>query len=362
VVCPNPACGASFEVKATTTTLSRSTHAPGARPVLLDRLPQSFMTSPPMIAVGAVMAVLYGVVLFAVVGDWKKKRLEAMANPPPEQVAVYVPPVVTPDKDHANSQPAPPAKNQRPPESQPGEAAKAAPPAPEKAATKATAPTPPQPPPPPSPPPPAVIERWGALSGSSGDCKFRIEGPMLTINIPDRLHLLNPEARLRNSPYMLTDVDGDFVATVKVTGQFRPGTAPLPDFPFPPFLGAGLLLWQDENNYLRLERTSIYSPEGKRLHQVMLEFCRDGKTLPGVFRDARDSDITLKFDRRGSEVRCSYTSDNGRNWPEIKRQMASFPNQLKVGVSASNAAPVRFAPRFEAWELTGPATRTAQGN
>jgi regulation of enolase protein 1 (concanavalin A-like superfamily) len=338
---------------------------------LLDRISPSFLTSPPMIAVGGIMALLYGIVLFAWVTDSKKKRLEAEAAPPPETVVVAlptvtpVPPVAT-TPDHVS-------KAIVPPRPTPKEAPKAAPQPPiavarnetPKAASPVPSPEPRKvaanPPPRPVPPPPPAIESWRGLSGSPGDCQFRIDGPLLTVTVPASLHLPNPEVGKRNSPHLLTDVTGDFVAQVKVAGQVRTGTQPLPDFPFPPFQGAGLLLWQDENNYLRLERTSIYSPEGRRLHQVMLELCRDGKTLPGVFRDARDEDIILKFDRRGSEVRCSYSPDGGRSWPEIKRQMVTFPAGVKVGVSVSNASPRPFSPRFEGWDLSGPGAKAGQG-
>lgn len=343
--------------------------AASARPELLDRIPQNFLVSPPMFAIGGVVALLYGMVLFAVVTDWKKKRQEALASRPPEPPVValgparVVPSIVVAKDAHGTgrssvsthsdvkpptiTQPEPKKKKATPPETVASHPSTAAPTGPDESSKKAEAP-----PPEPVAPPPPVLSTWNGLSGPRFDARFVPDGPVLTVIVPGSLHLLNPEMRLRNSPLFLTDVQGDFVAQVKVSGQVRPGTQPIRGMPFPPFHGAGLLLWQDENNYLRLERTSIYSPEGRRLHQILLELCRDGKTQPGQFRDARDADIYLRFDRRGSEVRCSYSSDGGRNWPEIKRQMVSFPNAVKVGISVSNTSPQPFPAHFEEWQLT----------
>jgi regulation of enolase protein 1 (concanavalin A-like superfamily) len=327
-----------------------------------------------MFVVGGILAIVYGIVLFSFVNDLKKKRLEAESAPLPGSFASALlprnpaqnemPPRDVAAKDATPKKEATPGPTPKePPKPAPGNPAQkgaAKPAAPPKATEpKKAAPAPVAPPAPPAPPP---VENWRGLTGTPRDCPFHIDGPVLTVSVPGKLHLLNPEAGLRNSPFLLTAVHGDFVAQVRVTGQVRPGTEPLGDFPFPPFQGGGLLLWQDENNYLRLERTSMYSPaDGKRFHQVMLELCRDGKTQPGVFRDARDFDIILKFDRRGSEVRCSYSSNDGRDWLEVKRQPVNFPPDMKVGISASNASPRPFAARFEGWELSGPGSKPGKG-
>ncbi|MFO0908332.1 MAG: hypothetical protein U0794_08220 [Isosphaeraceae bacterium] len=387
LACTNTGCGLSFEPRgaaragaagATAGASARASARPaGSRHELLDRIPPSFATSPPMVAIGAVVALLYGMVLMGAVTSWKKHRLEELAkNPPREPIAVATanhaaPPVPTtepsgsavrpaPKEEPKKSvTPAPPSENPAPkPESkaaeQPTTTRTAEP------ATKPAAPVPPVPPTPPAPPQPKV-EQWGALkvAGMSPDCSLLLDGTSLEISIPGSLHFLNPQAPAgnREPPRLLTSVDGDFVAKVRVAGRVRPGTNPLPNLPFP-FQGAGLVLWQDAGNFLRLERSSIYSPEGKRLHQILLELYRDGRPAASVMRDVSDTDLLLRFDRRGNEVRCGYSPDNGRTWLEVKRQPVNFPSRVDVGVSASNVSPQVFRPRFEAWELTGAGGRT----
>jgi regulation of enolase protein 1 (concanavalin A-like superfamily) len=351
----------------------------GSRPELLDRLPSSLLTSPPMIAVGGVFVFLYGIVLFAVVSDRRHKaELEAKKARETYTVAdAALPPVVplpaTPIRPApAKSKEARPTGSEPTPEKKPDPAAKAVEPAKKsapkkggsrpraKSATAKPRPTEVKPEPPPPPPINNKIETWGSLAGIPGDCQFLVEGTSLTIGIPGVLHVLSPELNVRNSPRLLTDVRGDFVAQVKVEGRILPGIQPLPKLPFT-YQGAGLLLWVDDNNYLRLERSSSYfTAEGKRLHQVMLELCRDGKTVPAQTRDVRENDLILKFDRRGSEVRCSYSPDDGRTWLEMKRQAVNFPSGVSVGVSASNASPKPFAARLDGFTLSGPAAKTAE--
>lgn len=183
--------------------------------------------------------------------------------------------------------------------------------------------------------------------------------------MPGSLHVLSPELRNFQAPRLLTSVKGDFTALVSVTGKIMPGTDPLPSpigpgtLPFT-FQGAGLLVWIDEGNYLRLERTSIYdSIEGKQHNLVLVEHCRDGKTTDSP-REARNADLTLKFERRGSEIRCSYNPD-GRNWLEVKRQNVAFPAEVKIGVSASNASPKPFSAHLEDFQIIGGTPSAGKG-
>ena len=77
---------------------------------------------------------------------------------------------------------------------------------------------------------------------------------------------------MNNAPQLLTEAGGNFTLFVKVVGRIQPGIVPL-DLPIPEsekpkekeesgagfpitFQGAGLLVWQDPINYIRLERSA----------------------------------------------------------------------------------------------------------
>jgi regulation of enolase protein 1 (concanavalin A-like superfamily) len=372
VTCSNPACGKTFEAFAPGAGTPRPAKAPGTRPELLDRLPTSVFLSPPMIAVGGVVVLLYGMVLFGVVSA--RKNMPEAEEPVHETVAVAPIAPATTSLPETSTSKATESKAATPSkESAPGSksqtaakesvAKNKAPKSKEKGSKKTeiarnTEKVKEANVPPPEPPVQRQIE-WGPLAGFPFDCQFRSEGPKLTIVIPGGVHLLSPDLKLKNSPLLLTEVDGDFTAQVNVPGRILPGTIPLPNFPIT-FQGAGLIVWQDENNYLRLERTAIFTAEKKRLNQVLVELCKEGKVASFLPRDTSDTDIALKFERRGSEVRCHYSPD-GKTWLEVKRQSVSFPARVRVGVSASNASPKLYAARLEDFTISGPDVKVKKG-
>ena len=80
----------------------------------------------------------------------------------------------------------------------------------------------------------------------------------------------------------LIDVEGDFAALVEVTGEISAGST-LPkdrqgnDIPFT-FQGAGLLLYQDKDNFVRLERSAgVAVATLQPIHKVLFEVVKDGK-------------------------------------------------------------------------------------
>src|SRR5947199_217787 len=87
------------------------------------------------------------------------------------------------------------------------------------------------------------IEGWGAVVDPDGDCTIQAKSGKVTITVPGKTHDLNPLIRT-NSPRVLRQVDGDFTATVRVTGDFQPGEQSTTGVTYP-FNGAGLLLWKD---------------------------------------------------------------------------------------------------------------------
>ena len=96
------------------------------------------------------------------------------------------------------------------------------------------------------------------------DCEVERHGAVLTIKVPAGVRLNSSQLDVKKSPMMLADVDGDFIAQLKVSGHMIPGTDPprwkgkdvLPGT----YQGAGLVLFQDTKNYVRLERGAEGGP------------------------------------------------------------------------------------------------------
>ena len=173
----------------------------------------------------------------------------------------------------------------------------------------------------------------------------------LTIEVPGGTHDLNAVVGM-SAPRVLKEVEGDFVVQVKVTGDFKPGEqSASPNTSS--FNGAGLLIWQDSKNYVRLERNAWWVPgEGKYFcYPPLFEHFRDGQyqnTDPDGTTDDffKGRSTWLKLERREGKVIASYSHD-GKEWTEVKQIVVELPQKVQVGVAAVNTSRKPLAVTFE---------------
>ncbi len=103
---------------------------------------------------------------------------------------------------------------------------------------------------------PNEVPGWGRVIDPWRDCDVSLdhENERLTIQVPGTPHVLSAEVPQlpMNAPLVVRRVRGDFTANVHVLGRLVPG--PFETTHFDPYHGAGLIVWQDPSNYLRLER------------------------------------------------------------------------------------------------------------
>ncbi|WP_406700428.1 DUF1349 domain-containing protein [Singulisphaera sp. Ch08] len=171
----------------------------------------------------------------------------------------------------------------------------------------------------------------------------------VTIQVAAGPHIFDATRDIADAPRALADVEGDFTAEVKILGDLQPGTVPLKGLFFT-FQGAGLLLWQDKDNYVRFERASAYT--GERLQWLYLESCKDGKlSKPKKPMNVRDGAVTLRLERRGNTINYSYSLD-GKTFLKVDHTATSLARKLSVGISANNASPRAFPARFADFVLT----------
>jgi hypothetical protein len=204
---------------------------------------------------------------------------------------------------------------------------------------------------------PKSVRGWGALIDLDNDCTVLEEGDKLTITVPGGTHDLNAELGGMSAPRVLREVDGDFTVQVKVTGEFDPGDESAKD-KVAPFNGAGLLLWQDEKNYLRLERNGWWSISGQLgcylpLIAYFLDGNHQGQTPKGESIESfRGRSTWLKLERRGDKVTASYSHD-GQEWMD-REIVVGFPNRILAGVTAVNTSKKPFTAEFEDFRVTNP--------
>jgi regulation of enolase protein 1 (concanavalin A-like superfamily) len=188
------------------------------------------------------------------------------------------------------------------------------------------------------------------VTDPDGDCKVKAQGDRLTMTVPASHHNLHPGWGM-NAPRVLQDVEGDFTVEVKVTGDFKP-TDESSWEGSRPFIGAGLLIWQDAKNLLRVERNAIRAPEQNLTfcYPPLIEYYWDGEyqdTNPEAARDAffKDRSTYLRLQRRGDTVKVSLSHD-GKKWIVAKQVRVRFAKKVKVGVAAISTSNKPFAVEF----------------
>jgi regulation of enolase protein 1 (concanavalin A-like superfamily) len=192
---------------------------------------------------------------------------------------------------------------------------------------------------------------WGLAIDQDKDCEFQPDGKSLTLKIPGKLHDLNPDSGILNSPRVVREVDGDFVVTVRVTGDFKPGgksTNPKGV----PYNGAGLIIWSDSDNFIRLERAAVLRNNNVGAYVTFEE--REGGYRGATHNDSfAAGPCYLRIERKGSRIMGAVSAD-GNTWKKLKPIDTVWPAKLKVGLLAVNSSSEPFAVKFEEFNLQAP--------
>jgi regulation of enolase protein 1 (concanavalin A-like superfamily) len=175
-----------------------------------------------------------------------------------------------------------------------------------------------------------AIKGWGEVADPDKDCKVAEERGKLTFTIPGTLHDLNPENNLK-APRVLQDVEGDFQIQVKVEAFPKPEANTSSNDKYS-FVSGGLLIWQDDKNYIRAERAAEGS---ERTPFVWVERFADGNAVSQKFHPVEDHDTQLRVERKGNKLVVSAKDGDGE-WAEVLSEEVELPKKLKAGVHAIN--------------------------
>jgi regulation of enolase protein 1 (concanavalin A-like superfamily) len=197
--------------------------------------------------------------------------------------------------------------------------------------------------------PTRTLKGWGQVVDPAKDCQFNTDGDRLTIDIPATKHDLSAEVGDITAPRVLREVEGDFIVQVKVSGNVRHFGDRTSD-EFRAYHGAGLLLWQDERNYIRLERAAISREEGGSLHYGNFELRKDLRRASSNASEIPDQDTYLRLERRGGRV-FGATSQDGIHWLNFDSIPVELPRRIKLGVVAINTSTERFKAAFSELEI-----------
>jgi len=187
------------------------------------------------------------------------------------------------------------------------------------------------------------------------DCQVQRDANSLTIEVPAGVRLLSSELDVRNAPMMLADVDGDFVAQVKVSGNMVPGTD-TPKFKGKNVLpgtyqGAGVLLWQDTKNYILVER-SVTTKRGNVVlsNKALVEIIKGGRPAASISVLVSEGPLYLRLQRIDGALAFLFGPD-GKRWITSQKLAVVFPAKVQVGLVACNMSKQPLSAQFEAFVL-----------
>jgi regulation of enolase protein 1 (concanavalin A-like superfamily) len=202
-----------------------------------------------------------------------------------------------------------------------------------------------------------TLSPWGDVIDPEADCKIQIADGGVSLEVPGSLHDLNPGIGKSNSPRILREIEGDFVAQVKVCGEFQPEAPPTREGAFP-FNGAGLLLWLDADHCLRMECGAVLR-NGRVGAFLLFERHELGRPVTRNNAYLEEGDVYLKIERRGNRILAFYGTD-GQQWAEAKPMQFEWPARLNVGFAAVNTAFSPLSVRFEDFSVSKPAPEAAR--
>jgi regulation of enolase protein 1 (concanavalin A-like superfamily) len=213
------------------------------------------------------------------------------------------------------------------------------------------------------------VEGWGETVDPAGDCEFEVKEGRLRITVPgsEKPHDLSPELESGTAPRVLRPVKGDFVLQVKVGGEFEPGDNSTQQGRTP-YNGAGLVVFADEKNFVRLERAALQGA-GQSVAYPNFEIRVDGRlegigVAGGVAVD-RAKPMWLKLERHGDEIRGAISQDGGEHWQEgapkkLTAKAWAQEGAIKAGVAAISTATKPFTAVYSDLSVTdGEAAKAA---
>jgi regulation of enolase protein 1 (concanavalin A-like superfamily) len=194
------------------------------------------------------------------------------------------------------------------------------------------------------------IAGWGEFVDAGGKSRVRLEGPRATIETPAGSFDLWPEGKATNAPRLLQDVSGDFTVRVKTVGPVMGEKGAEATGRDVAFNAATLVIWQDENNFVRLDRAGMHKA-GTRYHQTYYHINQDGKRTVQLSQALPDQGSWLKLERRGGTITAGWSVD-GLRWQTYPVQNAKLTDKVRVGVAALNSSTKPFVATFEDLQVT----------
>jgi tetratricopeptide (TPR) repeat protein len=211
----------------------------------------------------------------------------------------------------------------------------------------------------PAPPPLATAPSgqsvaWGVFVNEDGAARVTAQDNRIAIQSAAGAYDLSAEIDNVNAPRLLRPVEGDCVAQVTVTRPPRP-SASRASARRVAFNGAGLLLWQDDRNYVRLEFAAYVGGTGT-VRYALFEQRKNGQPVGGLAQaDKRleDGPAALRLERHDHTL-SAFVRQGGKDWTPIGEFREDLAPKLYVGLAAVNSTQALFLAEFEDFTIFPP--------
>lgn len=207
-----------------------------------------------------------------------------------------------------------------------------------------------------APAPKDALANWGKPVDPAKDCKFDASGTKLKISVPGGKEPHDLSAELdapMHAPRVSKEYEGDFQLDVTVGGFEMPENAEGGTPRNVAFFGAGFLVWQDEKNYVRLERATYRSNPTPYYISFELrkngEFLKSGTPEDGALDPKKVA--TLRLKRKGNTFTAAVSQDGGKTWNELKPLDAELDKKVQAGVIAVNTTKTDFVAEFDKYTI-----------
>ncbi len=205
-----------------------------------------------------------------------------------------------------------------------------------------------------------VIEGWGVALDFVGDCTFQATDGKLTVKVAGspKPHDLSTELLSSTAPRIVQPLNGDFVIQVKIDGEFAPGDDSS-QLGRTGYTGAGLVVFADAKNYVRLERATLHRSSGDEPApytnfeiRVDGELERIGNT--GDLPTVAGKPTWLRLERKGNFLHGSMSQD-GKTWtsgaPKELSAAAWKEGRIFGGLAAISTSKKDFTPTYSEFSV-----------
>ena len=124
----------------------------------------------------------------------------------------------------------------------------------------------------------------------------------------------------------------------------KPGGSSTTNYAYP-YHGAGLIVWQDSNNFVRLERAAILR-DSRLFSYLNFEQRRGGRNVDPQATPIPDAPLHLRLERQGNRLSASFSPD-GQQWTPVPTMVVNLNPRVKVGVAAVSTSTSKFRAEFE---------------